>query len=525
MSLVRSERPNSILRRMLNPRSPHALWEKYGLVSRPFRKSGTGEARYASLPRPNRFRLALEEAGGLFVRFGQFLGGRADLLPSPYLSQLRTIQADQKAVTPPSSVPELRDRIRDFELIRIAPCLEVYAATSQGQPVVLEIYGRDTNGVREKAWSSLHRQIRLLEDEAEAPVTQPLVLEHFREWLQLQADVERKRGILRNLQDVPIRCVSQFPRLVPDLQSAQCIAYARMEGSPLLSVSGGSASSSSGHLWAESLLEQSLLLSLIDGDAQPENYLVLPDGNLGFRTLPAWVPVPVEWHYELLQYVTSAVAGNAPRALQMLARMASSPSPYATEQLLLEKLSALQPELKINVVTPQSIAALENYWRALARTDLKPPLFLELFHRNLTALGQSSESLAPSSDVVAEALWPVLGRVLQFRLGEMLSTASAQEWLISSGLLLMTAGRQVAITLEQVRDNDLALVLERQQVEGRDGHRNRRVVSAIGSALALFLFLFFVQFAHRSGGALGLAAGALAILSAAALCILVGRIE
>jgi len=123
LSLVRSERPNSILRRMLNPRPPIALWEKYGLVSRPFRKFGTGEARYASLPRPNRFRLALEEAGGLFVRFGQFLAGRADLLPSPYLSQLRTIQADQKAVTPPSSVPELRDRIRDFELIRIAPCL------------------------------------------------------------------------------------------------------------------------------------------------------------------------------------------------------------------------------------------------------------------------------------------------------------------------------------------------------------------------------------------------------------------
>lgn len=526
MKPVRSERPNSILGRMRKSPNPLALWEKYGLVARPFFRPAAAEARYASLPRPNRFRLALEEAGELFVWFGQFLAGRADLLPSPYVAQLRSLRVPLNATTPPASLPELHGRVSQSQLIRITPGAEIYSATGPAGPMVLEIYPPAKTPFAERAWSDLCRRIRLLEDSAEAPVTHPFVLERFREWLELQSDVERKRVILRNVQDIPVRCVSRFPRLIPDFPSIRCLAYDQMEGKPLVEAGAEGATASGWHLWAESLLEQSLLLSLVDAEAQPENYLVLPDGGLGFRTLPALVSVPVEWHYELLQYVTSAVAGNTSRALQMLSRMSASENPYGTEQLLLETLSALQPELKINVVTPESIAALENYWRAQARTARKPPLFLELFHRNLTVLGQGSESAAPSSDVVAETLWPVLGRILQFRVGDILSTEKGQEWLVSSGLLMISAVRQVAITLEQVRDNDLALVLDRQETETPDTSRNRRAVSLIGSAISLVLFLLLIQLIPRAGGgALEWLAGAAAVLSAVSLCILLNRIK
>ena len=509
-------------------RSPHpvAPWEKYGLLASPFRTTDAGEPRYASLPRANRFRLALEEAGGLYLSFGQFLAGRADLLPSPYATQLRSLRAARSAATPPSSIPELRGRVSDTELLRVTPASEVYAATGPDGPLVLEIFRADRTPFSEQAWTGFSRHVRLLRDSEEASATQPFVLERFREWLLLHADLDRKRVILRNLQDVPIHCVSRFPRLLPDFSTARCLAYERMEGSPLVDAGGGFASESGVHLWAESLLEQSLLLSLVDAEAQPENYVLLPDGGLGFRTVPALVSVPVEWHYELLQYVASAAAGNTARALQMLSRMAGGDNPYGTEQLLFEKLSALQPELKINVVPPESVAALENYWRAMAATSRRLPAFLEYFHRNLIVLGQSSESAVPSSDVVSDALWPALGRVLQFRIGEVLSTDKGQDWLASSGLLMMSAVRQVAVTLEQVRDNDLALVLDRQDTESPDGNGNRRVAALVGSAISLVLFLFFLQLLSRAGGgAPGLLAGVAAAGAAVALSLFVSRIE
>src|SRR5262249_40955321 len=155
-------------------------------------------------------------------------------------------------------------------------------------------------------------------------------------------------------------------------------------------------------------------LSTIDAEAALENYLILPDGRLGYRTLPAWTYVPVGAHYELLQYITLSAAGNAPRALRMLSRMTADQDAYGMEGELLKKLSSLQPDLKINVVTPESVTTLENYWRALAATSLRSPLFLQLFHRNLTILGQYNETVVSQRDLIAEALWPVIGRILRF---------------------------------------------------------------------------------------------------------------
>ncbi|MBI3934229.1 MAG: hypothetical protein HY316_06025 [Acidobacteria bacterium] len=502
-------------------------WDKYGLTaSAATRKSAASQGRTPSLPRPNRFRLALEESGGLFTLFGQFLSGRADLLPGPYLALLRTVRIQREEMTSPSSLPEIRDRIVQAEWVRSAPCSEVYAATFQDRPIMAEVFLPEAGGYTNSDFHGLERQLSLLKNSPEASVATPAVLEQFREWLAFQADVDRKRGMLRNLADIPFPCVSRFPRVIPDLQSTRCLVYERMEGSPLPEALEDAARS--GHaldLWAECLLEQSLLLSFLDADAQPSNYLLLPDGGVGFRTLPALVPVPVEWHGELLQYLTSAIAGNSHRAMQMLSRICAGANPYAVERMLLERLSALQPELRIQSVAPASVVTLQNYWRALGQTSLKPPLFLHLFQRNLSVLGQAAPPQTPQSDVISESLWPVLGRLLQFRIGDVLSSDKSQEWLANSGLFLLTAVRQVAVLLEHVRDNDLALEIESSPEDGRERRRNRRVASVIHSGIGLVLFLFSLRMAQQSSGSLQMAATTAAALCAVAVFILVARID
>ncbi|MBI2820368.1 MAG: hypothetical protein HYX73_10345, partial [Acidobacteria bacterium] len=313
-----------------------SVWDKYGLTPLPSaaaKKSRDAQGRYASLPRPHRFRLALQEAGGLFTLFGQFLSGRADLLPGPHLAQLRTVRIDRQSLVPPSSLPEIRDRIVQAEWVRNAPCSEIYAASYQDRQIMVEVFLAD-GGYSDNELQEMERQVRLLKNSSEGAVAKPLVLEQFREWLKFQADVERKREMLRHLQEIPFPCVLRFPRLVPDLQSTRCLVYERMEGSPLAEALEDTAGSAKAlDLWAEVLLEQSLLLSLLDADAQPSNYLLLHDGGAGFRTLPAMVPVPVEWHNELLQYLTSAIAGNSYRAMQMVSRICAGANPYGVEKM------------------------------------------------------------------------------------------------------------------------------------------------------------------------------------------------
>ena len=528
MNPLRAGRSSLILRRMLALAPLPSVWDKYGLTT--FSTAATGRLRdgqgqYASLPRPNRFRLALEETGGLFTVLGQFLSGRADLLPGPYLAQLRLLRIDRQNLVAPSSLPEIRDRIIQAEWVRSAPCSEIYAASYQDRQITVEVFLAD-GGYRDQDLQDLERQVRLLKNSAEAAIAQPRVLTQFREWLTLQADVERKRGMLRYLQEIPFPCLLRFPRLVPDLQSTRCLVYERTEGAPLAeALEDPAAAGKAQDLWAEALLEQALLLSLLDADAQPSNYLLLADGGVGFRTLPALAPVPVEWHNELLQYLTSAIAGNSYRAMQMVSRICAGANPYEAERMLLERLSALQPELRIQRVAPGSVVALENYWQALGQTALRSPLFLHLFHRTLSVVGQLAPPEGPPRDVISESLWPVLGRLLQFRMGDILSTEKGQEWMASAGLLLLTAVRQAGVMLEQVRDNDLALEIERSPDDARGEKSNRRVAAVIHSGIGLVLFLFSLRVAQQSSGTLQWVATAAAAICAVAVFILVARIE
>jgi hypothetical protein len=334
--------------------------------------------------------------------------------------------------------------------------------------------------------------------------------------------------MLANLQNLPSGSVTKFPCLIPDLQYESCLVYTGTGIEPLSArvQSQTQEGKRALQLLVEGLLEQSLLLSLIDAEGRFENFTVLPDGRLGFCVLPVLAPVPLEWNHELLQYMAATVADQSPRALQMLSRMSCGHDPYAGEQRLMRELSGLQPELKINVVTPESVASLENYWRALANSKMNPPPFLQLFHRQWTLVGEYNGEVAPDSDLIAESLWPVLGRILRYRFAEVLSVDKAGEWAANSGLMLLTAARQAGMLLEQVRDNDLALLLDRQELEPGDAKRNRRTLSMIRSAIALAVFVLAAYLAYGSSGtAVRTVAGTMAAISAVVLAIFVAKIE
>jgi hypothetical protein len=175
--------------------------------------------------------------------------------------------------------------------------------------------------------------------------------------------------------------------------------------------------------------------------------------------------------------------------------------------------------------------ALENYWRALGRTSLDPPLFLHLFQRNLTILGQTpaepnAVAEAPQRrDIVSESLWPVLARLLQFRAGDILSTDKGPEWLVGSAILLASAMRQMGVMMERVRDNDLAFEVETQFCCTPEKRRNRRTASVIRCCLGLMLFLFFLEITQQTRGPAQIAAGSAAAVLAILVSIMVARID
>ncbi len=117
---------------------------------RPFRFDLGDSARVESLTPPQRVRLAIEELGATFIKLGQFLSTRADLLPPEYQTELAKLQD-----AAPSFDPEIaRERVEaelgspidalfasfDFEPLAAASIGQVHAATLRdGAQVVVKV--------------------------------------------------------------------------------------------------------------------------------------------------------------------------------------------------------------------------------------------------------------------------------------------------------------------------------------------------------------------------------------------------
>ncbi len=505
-----------------------SVWEKYGLGPLKLFGGDKRDPKISPLPRSTRFRMALEEAGGIWLLFGSFLAGRSDLLPSPHLFELTKIRPSGKSALQPLLQSQAGSRIDSVRLQRLAPVAEIFLARFQSSTVVVEVYPSEIRVADPKEWKRFIREAQILDAGTESRAVQPVVLEQFLEWLHLSADIERRRTVLANLTEVPSSSIGRYPRLVPDLQTGNCLAYEYL-GDAVVAAPGSSGPYPDSRLLpsiVEALLEQSLLLSLVDAECKFEAFAAAGENTVIAPLLPVLMPIPLEWHYELLQYIASTVAGQSPRAIQMLARIASNHDPYASEQRLMRELSGLQPELKINISTPESVTALENFWRALSHTRMQPPLFLHLFHRQWTLVGQANGQQAPDTDLIAEALWPVMGRILRFRASELMSLEKGREWIFNSGLMMLTAARQAGILLEQARDNDVAISLENQDDEPSEAGGNRRILSFMRASLALAVFLVSIITAiNASNKEVQLIAGTLSAVSALVLAVFAARIE
>jgi len=251
-----------------------------------------------SKPLPVRLRLALEELGPTFIKFGQILSSRRDLITDDYFIELTKLQCG----VPPFPAAEAR-KIVEQELgqpmnrlfshfgqepIGSASIAQVHKATlSDGTPVAVKVQRPDIEKTISLDVAILHDLAKFVEKHVpeSAGLNPTGVVEEFTETLQRELDFENEASNAeRFAEQFEGNAAIRVPAIYRDRSNARVLTMDFLTGAAITDTAALEAQGiDPGELAVTMtglIYEQIFTHGFFHGDPHPGNMTVLPDGRI-----------------------------------------------------------------------------------------------------------------------------------------------------------------------------------------------------------------------------------------------------
>lgn len=262
------------------------------------RRTATSGRAGATLTVPMRVRVALEELGPTFVKLGQLLSTRPDLLPPAYIHELSKLQ-DAAPPVPPEDIRETIERELggqpedlfasfDFTALASASIGQAHAATlHDGTSVVVKV--RRPDAVRH-----VYEDLDILSTLADraARVWEPArtydvrgVVQEFSRTLRAELDYLREaENAGRFAEQFADRPDVLIPRVYWDRTTSRVLTLERMEGIKINDLGGLAAAdvdrAELAKTGADVMLSMIFEHRFFHADPHPGNLFVQPDGSI-----------------------------------------------------------------------------------------------------------------------------------------------------------------------------------------------------------------------------------------------------
>jgi predicted unusual protein kinase regulating ubiquinone biosynthesis (AarF/ABC1/UbiB family) len=497
-------------------------------------------------PKPDELASDLEAMGPTFVKLGQVLSGRPDLLPAPYVHALERLQDKVK----PFSFEDVERTIHDELGVRISKAFasfeatptaaaslgQVHAATLRdGRAVVVKVQRPDVRKVIAQDFEVLNEVATFLDAHTEIGKSYRFrnVLEEFRVSIHNELDYEREAQNLVQLGEN----LSEFEHIrVPQPISGYCtravLTMERVQGHKITSLSPVAKLDIDGAALAEELVRAYLKQVLVDGffhaDPHPGNVFLTDDGCVALLDLGMVGHTSPAMQENLLKLVLAITEGKSEQAAELVTHISEKSDAFDVFELR-RRVSRLISTKQDQSLQQSSVGdSLLQMCKDCVQSGLIVPSELSLLGKTLLQLDAIGRELAPDFNP-NESIRRNIGELATRRVMKDGAQGNVFTSLLESKAFLLALPARLGRILDAIANAELevkvrALDAERF-IQGIEKIANRITMGLVLAALIVGAALLMrVETTFRLFGYPGFAMVCFLIAAASGFCLVASTV-
>lgn len=358
----------------------------------------------------------LESMGPTFIKLGQVLSTRADLLPSVYLDALSRLQDDVEPIpfeaVEEAVTTEIGARISkafqsfDSRPLASASLGQVHRAVLRdGRPVAVKV---QRPGVRKRVVDDME----VIEELAEFVDSHTKIgrsygfgamVDEFRRSIMVELDYRLEAASLRLLgSHLASYDRIVVPQPIDDYTTTVVLTMDMVDGRNVGSLGPLARQEIDGSSLAtqlfEAYLDQILVHGFVHADPHPGNVLLTSDGRLALIDLGMVARVGPEMQDVLVRLLLALSEGHGREVAAVLAGLGDKRDSWDAAQFEREIVALVQQHQGVTVDELQSGRVVGELARIAGRCGLRPPAELTMLGKALLNLDEVTNRLDPSFD-------------------------------------------------------------------------------------------------------------------------------
>jgi ubiquinone biosynthesis protein len=434
-------------------------------------------ANFERLTRAERIRKALEELGPTYVKMGQVLSTRPDLVPQEWADEFSKLQDDVPAVAFEAIKAQLEAEFPDgletvFRSIRPEPLAAASVAQvhrailHDGTKVVIKVLRPGIREVTESDMDVLRTVASFTEAHFKNLGYSPTeIVEEFAKELAKELDLthegqvtERLRGYFEDDEGVV------FPQVYWEGTTRSVLALDEIHGILLSRLKEGELSTEERRKVVENgaraVLRQCLEIGFFHADPHPGNLFALPGGAIAFIDCGMTGEIDARTTQQLADLVSGIVTGDLESVLAVVAALADVAPEKLDERAFRSDVQSIVSRFYNVPLDKLNLGGLlQEFFAKLRAHRIRCPADLMFLIKALTTIESVGRQLDPSFELVPFAR-PYVERLVQRRYTLGAVRKRLQKSLLGYAELIEDLPREIRPLLSHLRRNKVTVNLE-----------------------------------------------------------------